>query len=114
MKNSQQKYSQDVLWSKKLANKIYKNQEFRAKFENKYKLMASLGDTMNNMKSLSSVLTASLIACILRIIVGALMVTTSLVENDISDSTYEHAMLRCLGWTQNYTKMIVMIKSLAF
>lgn len=83
-------------------------------FENKYKLMASLGDTMDNMKSISSVLTASLIACIIRIVVGALMVTTSLVENDISDSTYEHAMLRCLGWTQNYTKMIVMIKSLAF
>ena len=40
----------------------------------------------------------------------AFAVSTTLIGNQIKDKTYENAMLRCLGWTQQYIVSISILK----
>lgn len=44
----------------------------------------------------------------------SLIVSQTLIQNQINDKTYENAMLRCLGWTQHYIVAITFIKSFMF
>jgi hypothetical protein len=114
VKDSLSKYIKDSKWPSKLANILFKEKSFRHSFENRYLIKTPVQDIMEALTLIQYLNNATIAMLLLRMLFLTYLVIRTLIETDINDSVYEHAMLRTLGWQQSYTKCIIVINNLMY